>query len=315
PVAEPRADAVPLSLLAKLPESEAAALEALPIAITPAGRPVVAMPGVPTPEDLERLTARMGGPVLVALAQRDAIRRARWRAYRRLASGEQKKPAPRLGEALVAAGRLDPASLAVALDEQLETGERLGELLVRWGMVEPHDLTAALATPRLLYLSVAASEVSISALRAIGYGTAFFYQLAPVVVDGVTVLASPSPVHPMVLEEVSRRMNGAPVARALAPGLEVRIALALASRRAWPQGGALQTPGIEGEELAALLCDSSLSLGVDEIRGAGADDGLSPIDHLEAVGSIGRGAASRLRAIALGLDVELADGEVPDGGQ
>jgi len=315
PVAEPRADAVPLALLRKLPEAEAAALEALPIAITPSGRAVIAMPGAPRPEDLEQLTARMGGPVLIALAQRDAIRRARWRAYRRLASGDRAPTTLRLGEALVAAGRLDPASLAVALDEQLETGERLGELLVRWGMVAPSDVTAALSAPRLLYLSVTAAEISIPALRAIGYGTAFFYQLAPVVVDGVTVLACPSPVHPLVLEEVSRRMEGAPVARALAPGLEVRIALALASRRAWPQGGALQTPGIEGEELAALLCDTSLSLGVDEIRGAGSDDGLSPIDHLEANGRIGQGVASRLRAVALGLDVELAEGEAPDGGQ
>ena len=314
PVAEPRPDAIALELLRKLPEEEAAALEALPISTTPNGRAVIAMRGVPTPEDLERLSARMGGPVLVALAQREPLRRARWRAYRRL-GGEARPAGPRLGEALVALGRLDQSSLNVALEEQLETGERLGELLVRWGMVAPADVTAALSAPRLLYLSVAPAEVSIAALRAIGYGTAFFYQLAPVMVDDVTVLACPSPVHPQVLEEVSRRLGGAPVARALAPGLEVRIALALASRRAWPQGGALQTPGIEGEELAALLCDKSLSLAVDEIRGAGADDGQSPIDYLESVGRIGRGAAARLRAIALGLDIELADPPPPAGGE
>jgi len=308
PVAEPRPDMVPLALLRKLPEAEAAELEALPISITPNGRAVIAMPGVPKADEIARLSSHMGAPVLIALAPRDAIRRARWRAYRRLLD-DGRAPSPRLGEVLVARGCIDPASLDVALDEQLETGERLGELLVRWGMVAPADVTAALSAPRLLYLSVAPAEVSISALRAIGYGTAFFYQLAPVMVDGVTVLACPSPVHPLVLEEVSRRLGGAPVARALAPGLEVRIALALASRRAWPQGGALQTTGIEGEELAALLCDSSLSLAVDEIRGAGSDDGLSPIDHLEASQRIRPGAAARLRAIALGLDIELIEGE------
>jgi general secretion pathway protein E len=50
-----------------------------------------------------------------------------------------------IGDALIAAGKLEPAELERALRVQRDTGERLGTLLVQLGFVAERDLAAALA--------------------------------------------------------------------------------------------------------------------------------------------------------------------------
>ncbi|HSD90314.1 MAG TPA: hypothetical protein VLB44_22445, partial [Kofleriaceae bacterium] len=109
PYAEPNAEDVPLALLQKLPESLAAALEAMPVAILDDGQCVIAMARAARSEETQRLVDVLGGPVRMVLAERNAIRRGRWRAYRRLI--EPQRSHQRLGEALITAGALDIAQL------------------------------------------------------------------------------------------------------------------------------------------------------------------------------------------------------------
>lgn len=59
----------------------------------------------------------------------------------------------RLGELLVAAGALDPASVRVALAQQRRTGDRLGHILLSLGYIQPELLAETLATQlRLPYV-------------------------------------------------------------------------------------------------------------------------------------------------------------------
>jgi hypothetical protein len=213
------------------------------------------MANAPKPEEYQRLADVVGGPVRVVLTEREAIRRGRWRAYRRLL--ETQRPHQRLGEALITAGALDIAQLDSALEEQLETGEKLGELLVREGIVPANKIAEALWAPREAYRSVSADDVDIVALNLMGYGLASFYELVPIETARGIQLACPYPIHPEVADDIAHRI-GQPVTPVLAAGLEVRIALAIASHFAWPDGVCLRTAGFAGAEVSALLDDPKL---------------------------------------------------------
>jgi bacteriophage N4 adsorption protein B len=310
PCADPRPDQVPIELLRRLPEADALALEAMPIAIAGDGRAVIAMARRPNADDVRRLAGTLRGPVLIGLADREAIRRGRWRAYRRLIEQEREGPRTPLGEALIRRGAIDRAGVTAALDEQIETGERLGELLVRRGAVTAAQVADAIGAPHL-YRSVTPGDIDVAALRRIGYGLAHFYQLAPIRAWPGLQLASPFPIHASVVEEVARRTGSAEVETILAPSLEVCVSLALVSRDAWPGGVALGIPGFDGEEVAALLVEPDLAGGAAEVARIASEHGVSPVDHLESTGRIDAVRAAGLRARALGLPVEPARPETP----
>jgi adsorption protein B len=308
PTVEPRPYDIPPALLWRLPEPVAAELEAVPIAIEDDGCAVIAMPRPPQAGEVDRLCAAVKGSVRIALAERDGIRRARWRAYRRLVEIDPIRPHERLGAVLLARGVIVRASLEVALAEQLETGERLGEILIRQGSASPDAIARALPAPRLPYRAIAPTDVDVQVLRQIGYGLAGLYQLAPVCSGGELVVACPFPIHPVVLEEVAHRTGRSRVAAVLAPGLAVRIALAVASREAWPERVALRVPGFDGEELATLFDEAALAGDAAKLASVATHLDMSPIDHLETTGRISHGHAARLRARALGLPVAALDG-------
>lgn len=303
PYGEPNANDVPLALLRALPESIAAELDAVPLAYADDGRPAIALAREPWPNEIAKLEATFGGPIKVVLAEPEAIRRARWHAYRRLVEGHASHQ--RLGETLLESGELDIAQLDSALEEQQETGERLGELLIRHGIVDAGVVSHRLWAPRTGFRSLAGAEVDVEALRALGYGFATLYQLAPIVTGKGLMIASPAPVHPRVVAQIEQRV-GTPVHVTLAPALEVHIVLTIASRAAWPDGLAMRVPGIAGAELEAVLAET----GVVETS---SDLGNSPIDSLVGQGRIDRAHAAHLRARALGLNL-VAESDTQEAG-
>ncbi len=150
---------------------------------------------------------QLGCRVVPELASAAAIARARRRAYRRLVEDEAVAGTQPLGETLVAEGHLSADLLPALLEEQRDTGERLGELLVRKGLVRPELIAGALRarsrTERLGYRPVRPDEVDVDRLRLLGYGLCAFYGVVPLTGSAPgkpVVLASASPVHPLVLE-------------------------------------------------------------------------------------------------------------------
>lgn len=297
PYAEPNANDVPLALVRMLPEDIAVQLEAVPVGYTEDGRVAIAMAREPWPNDLQLLESTLGASPKIMLAEAETIRRVRWHAYRRLFEGDV--PHERLGEALLDHGDLDMSQLHDALEEQQETGERLGELLLRHGVVSATGVTRALWAPRAPYRSLAGAEVDLDVLRALGYGFASVYQLAPLTSARGITLASPAPIHPAVVGEVERRL-GTRVETALATALEVHIVLAVASHRAWPHGVSDGLPGLVGTEMAAV---HAAGIDAEGCAASLTSVAASPIDQLLACGRIDDEQARRVRALALGLEV------------
>ncbi|HEY5952072.1 MAG TPA: glycosyl transferase family protein [Kofleriaceae bacterium] len=309
PYAEPLADEVPLALLRRLPESLAAELDAMPVALRPDGSAVIAMTRPAHPDEIERLLAAVAGPVHIVLAEAETIRRGRWRAYRRLAEPPRVAHL-RLGEALLEEGAIDLDQLDSALEEQLETGERLGELLIRRGLVAAEQVARVLCARHGGYRAVAVEDVDTAALRLIGYSYAAFYQLAPL---RSGELASPFPIHPNVRAEIARRLQRDPKP-VLSSRLELRVALALSSRKAWPTGVALHESGFDGAELGAMLAEPTLARDAVTIACGAHEHGLSPIEFLESRWHISAKRAGILRARSLGLSAETTNGyQLADG--
>jgi adsorption protein B len=312
--AEPSPEDVPLPLLRDLPERIAARVEAMPVSIANDGAAVIAMARQATAEESAELAQALNRPTTFVLAEREMVRRGRWRAYRRLI--EPTAPArPRLGEALLESGALDLAALDAALEEQYDTGERLGEVLLRSGRVGADQLAHALGMDDA-YRSVTAEEVDIAVLQRIGYGFAAFYQLLPIRSARRLVVASPFPIHSIVRDELARRAGCEVTATVMASRLETQIALAVAARKAWPNGVALREHGCDGAELAALATEPSLAGETRTIMCASREAGTSPIDFLTSRWRIDSRRLAMLRARAYGLaiadsDVAPADGVLP----
>lgn len=69
-------------------------------------------------------------------------------APERAASGSTSERAPKLGEILVAQGKITPQQLAIALERQKTSGRRLGEELVKAGFVQRSVVSRALRVQR-----------------------------------------------------------------------------------------------------------------------------------------------------------------------
>jgi bacteriophage N4 adsorption protein B len=315
---EPDPRQVPRALLERLPEAQAEALEILPLSMDAAGSAHVAFAADPTPEVRRLCEQQLGCRVVPELASAAAIARARRQAYRRLVEDDRPGTQP-LGETLVAEGHLSADQLPALLDEQRDTGERLGELLVRKGLVRPELIAGALrarSRTQLGYRPVRPEEVDVERLRLLGYGLCAFYGIVPLTGSAPgkpVVLASASPVHPMVLGRCQERL-GAPVEAVLAPGLNLRVALAAGGTAAWPVALGQAGSGMDGAELRVLAEEPAFGPALMAIAGRARRAGQSPLDHLENTGQLTGTEAARLRARTLGLGlVRPEDAPVHEG--
>ena len=304
-VVEPDPWSIPLALLQLVPEDSAESLGVLPLAFEDDERVLVAVSAPPDEEIRNRLNELLRRRVVFAFATEGSLQRARERAYRRLLVdfGPGERP-ERLGETLVRQGLLASSDLDEALTEQTETGEPLGELLVRKGLITAQVLSEALLLrKRVGFRAVRPDDVDPEALRDLGYGIASVYRLVPLRPErpGDPIpIVSAGLLHDEVLLLVSSRI-GAEVKPFLAAAIDVQLALAVGSRRAWPDGIVAGTWGMDGSELEAIEedpnWDGDLGLLIRSARLAGK----GPIEYLLAAGRIGPAMAARLRARSLGL--------------
>jgi len=311
PLVEPDPYRIPLLLLRRLPEPDSTLLGALPLDLAGEDRAWVAVSEPPSPALTEKLEGLLGMAVSYCFVPERKIHRVRDRAYRRLVLESEGRPQKlRLGERLVAAGRISQEQLRDALEEQVRTGERLGELLLRRGLISAAILAAAIGGARSApFRSIHPRDVDPIALARIGYGLAALYRLVPLHSrPGVRAIevVSAAPLHDEVLALLAQRL-GAPAEPALGPSLDIRLGLAVAAREAWPDGIAGGLGGMDGSELEALAQEPGLAEGVGGIRDRSIAAGSSPIDWLLADGQLSSERAARVRAASLGIGLASHD--------
>jgi len=251
PAIVPDAASIPRSLLAALPEEEAAALGVLPLSESD-GWAVVACSDPLSPEAIDALSARLGHKVRLAFCGTDRLARARTRAYRRLRhDGGPERPSL-LGERLMFAGLLDERALRKALEEQAATSEHLAEILVRQGMDPAAIAEVALPPLQDRFVALRPEDVDRVALRKLGYAACVFHDLVPLLpaVDARTIVSA-HPIHASTLARLEERLGG-PVRAAVATRASVRVARVAAAREAWPRGIHAGHLSSDAAELVAL---------------------------------------------------------------
>jgi len=135
-------------------------------------------------------------------------------------------PNPRLGERLVAAGKLSERDLERALQAQEEMGDLLGRVLVRLGVVSDLDIAQQLSLQLGLAL-IAANDFPSEALVIEGLATEFLlhHQIVPLSdADGVLRVAMTQPQDAYTLKAL-RLASGRTIQPALALESEVSAAL------------------------------------------------------------------------------------------
>jgi adsorption protein B len=310
PVVDPDPTQIPLILLQKVPESDAQLMGVLPLRIETDGAVTVAVAAPPDPEVRTRLEQMLRERVDFVFADADALQRARHRAYRRLVLEANQDPdttterRQRLGARLLAAGILSQEQLDEALEQQVQTGELLGEVLVRRGWVPAEIVSEAISSnTHAEFRSIRPEEADPVGIQKLGYGLCATYSLVPLYppTDGApTPVACAFPLHDEVRMLVAARL-GTRLQPLLAPGLDVRLALAVASQAAWPWGICGGVGGMDGVELDTIEHDPGWRGSVEELAGASRAAGRSPIDFLLAAGSVDPEMAARLRARSLGV--------------
>ena len=302
-VCQPDPFSIPLELLQCIPESDATKLGMLPLLRDPDGSVLIAVSAPPDQDLAGMLSVQLDAPVRFEFCLGPSLEVARDRAYRRLGLEVpgQARSSP-LGRRLLEAGLLDAGRLEQALSEQADSGEFLGELLVRRGWVREGDLAAVLAG--LLQVAVRAmkpDQASPEALRVLGYGFCSLHRLVPLRarLGEPVVLAMSQRVLESVTGTVAHRL-GRPVNTQLSPAVDIELALALASKRAWPHGFIDGVPVLDGVELQAL-------------RGRGLDpsglwdrarlQGHGPIEQMVADRTLDHADALQVRSQALGIPV------------
>ncbi len=324
PVVDPDPYAIPLELLRLVPEADAELMGVLPLYVDD-GAVVMAIGQAPEQDLRDRVEKMLGQGARFVFAADAALRRARERAYRRILTERTETVRPdRLGQILKNRGLLTDNELHEALEEQGQTGELLGELLVRKGWVKEAEISRILSQRHSGgFRTISSAEADPDALRTIGYGLCALYGIVPLTTefdDGAIALAAAGPVHDEVLMLVTAKL-GTPVRTMLAPALDVRLALAAASRRAWPDGIVANTGGLDGCELAAIAADPDWAGDLDALAQGARRTARAPIDYLLAAGGVSPDMGARLRARAMGvaladasrLDFELDNDWLPPG--
>ena len=315
PVVDPDPFEIPLSLLQRITEADAELMGILPLRMEDDETVSIAVASAPEPDLRDTLEAMLKQRVQFVFAAEATLKRARQRAYRRLLTEFPGHERPeRLGAMLRARGILSEHQLHEALEEQAQTGELLGALLVRRGWMKESDVSELLAS-RLHggFRTLQVDQADPDALRTIGYGLCSLYGVVPLrpeTAGGPVLLASSAPIHGEVQMLVAAKL-GTRVQHVLAPALDVRLALAAASRLAWPEGIAGGLAGMDGSELQAIAADPDWAGDLTELARSARRSGRSPVDYLLAVGGISAEMGARLRARALG--VALAGATTADG--
>ena len=305
PVVDPEPFEIPLSLLQRIPEADAELMGILPLHMEDDETVVIAVSGAPEQDLRDALEALLKQRVQLVFVGEESLKRARQRAYRRLLTefpGHERPP--RLGAMLRDEGLLTEYQLHEALADQAHTGELLGTLVVRKGWCAEADVSRLISL-RLHggFRTLRVDAADFDALRTIGYGLCALYGVVPLRSEGgagAILLASSNPVHGEVLMLVAARL-GARVQPVLAPALDVRMALAAASRHAWPMGIACGLGGMDGSELAAIGADPDWAGDLVELARTARGQGRSPIDYLLSGGGISPEMAARLRTRSLGV--------------
>jgi hypothetical protein len=315
PTVTPHPIDIPLGLLARMPEHDAIRLNALPLGKAEQDVALVAVSSPPASETKAEIEALMGMRVRFAFAGETALHGAREKAYRRLMFDRHSRPAVRLGDRLIEMGLLTKDQLDKALEEQQSTGELLAELLVRKGWVSADSIEAAgQGALHEGFRTITPEEADPDALRELGYGLCALYTMVPLArhhVSGARVAAA-YPLHREVRNRIAQVLGETALAVVLAPVVDVRAALAVASRRAWPQGIAGGLGGLDGAELGAIRDAYSWDASTTTAFGASARaTGQSPIDHLISLRGVGREEATRLRGRAMGVPVATPPAGLP----
>ncbi len=192
----------------------------------------------------------------------------------------------RLGERLIARGKLNPADLERALAAQREVGELLGRLLVRLGLVAEEDVAAALAeqleVPLVRAAQLPAQPPALGALNPAFLRAHLVVPLADPAAD--TVFAAAEPQRPQLRQALRVALGAEPK---LALGLESELAACL---RAWfeaPEEEAAETteltdPAASGflEQLKELALEAPVIQWVNQTLAQALAQGASDI-HLE----------------------------------
>ena len=305
PVVDPEPFEIPLSLLQRIPEADAELMGILPLRMEDDETVVISVSAAPEAELRDTLEALLRRRVHFVFAGEAALKRARQRAYRRLLTEFPGHTRPqRLGALLREEGLLTEHQLHEALEEQAQTGELLGALLVRRGWMDEVEVSRLLGG-RLHggFRTLNVNQADPEALRTVGYGLCALYGVVPLRPDqpgGRLLLASSSPVHGEVEMLVAAKL-GTRVESVLAPALDVRLALAAASRVAWPKGISGGLGGMDGSELQAIAADPDWAGDLTDLAGASRSSGRSPVGYLLGTGGISADMAARLRARALGV--------------
>ena len=307
PVIQPDPAAIPLSLLAQLPEEDAVRMRVLPVGVNADGSVMVAVSNPLVAKTREVLEQVFGQRVKCGYACPELLERARFRAYRILSGEDALRKGERLGERLLRAGLLSQEQLQEALGEQLETGELLGELLRRRGLVADQDLgsVARGALARSGVRTVDPSDVCSEQFAKIGYALAALHTFVPCLSaeSGTVLLAAAYPLPGEILQKISEK-TGKPVDYFLASAMDVRVALALGSRSVWPEGIAGGVGGMDGVELAAMARLGCRPEEVSAVAEQARRNARSPVDEVAARSEYGSERVRALRSVI--LDIPLA---------
>ncbi len=309
-VADPDPYAVPLALLGQLPEADAERLGVLPLAKQGPDTVQLAAAVPPTAEARAELERRFHARVMFFFAAEEAIASARRRAYSRLAFGDSDRATgSRLGERLVDGGHVTREALEEALAEQRATGARLGEILIHRGVVSAAVLGHLIAGAEGGFREVGPDEADPEALRKIGYGFCALHALVPLRGagrQGAVRVAAAEKLHRSVRDRLEAALGRVEICTA--PAIDVRVALAVAARRAWPDGIAAGVDGLDGAELQAIS-RARFPVGLADLAEGARREGRSPIEHLSRLGHASPEEVQRLRAGAYGLALSERDGE------
>lgn len=145
--------AAPLEVIRRLPEAHAKTYSVFPIGEKEDGGTVLACIAVPDRDGISKLQAILGPSVEFRLARRNAVTWALRQGYARLTAaamaGHELPRAPPgyrpLGELLIDVGALSYPHLLAALSEAARCGARLGEYLVAQGRLRLEQVADALA--------------------------------------------------------------------------------------------------------------------------------------------------------------------------